>query len=72
MNAGNKLPEVLHQHFAPLAERATFMGVPIAELSRDDLIVVAMMGWEECRQSRDRFERDADLVNFLSGDVGKD
>ncbi len=59
----NRLPANLHQQYLPQLSRAYFLGLPISELSRDDLLVMAMMGWEQARAAQDRCERDIEMLN---------
>lgn len=61
----NKLPDHLHQQYAKDIEGAFFFGIPLAELSRKDLMVMAVMGWNESRQASERHLRELETLRSL-------
>lgn len=46
------LPESFVKKNLELAKDARFMGIPLEELSRDELIAVAVAGWEAEMRAR--------------------
>ena len=60
--SANKLPKSYVEKGLELAKGASFFGVPIEDLTRDELIACAANGWQEVSNIR---EEGARQRNFL-------
>ena len=59
------IPQDMIEDALAKAEGATFLGKPIKELSKDELIVCAITGWEQVAQERETAERERKFLMTL-------
>jgi hypothetical protein len=64
-----QLPEHYVEDGLKKAQGSTFMGVPVLELSRDELIAAMVHGWEECDKKYEQLQEQS--LSFMGALCGK-